>query len=123
MIKGIGIDAVEIERFNNFHTYSYQRLSRIFSSHEIEYCLRNPHKSAERFAGRFAAKEALYKALTQAYGKPPSPFLTLCAHCSIILTPAPQFLVKWQPLQCASGSILATITHTKTTAIAQVIVQ
>ncbi len=30
---------------------------------EIEYCLSNPKKSAERFAARFAAKESVMKAL------------------------------------------------------------
>ena len=60
MVKGIGIDSIEIARFRLWHTYSYRQLSRIFSSEEIDYCLSNIIKSSERFAVRFAAKEAFF---------------------------------------------------------------
>jgi len=123
MIKGIGIDAVEIERFQDFRLYPKKRLSRLFSQEEIIYCLREPLKSAERFAGRFAAKEALYKALTQTYGKPPAPFLKLCSYASITLTPAPHFIIEWEMLELPAFSVLVTITHTKDSAFAQVIIQ
>ncbi|HLC06929.1 MAG TPA: holo-ACP synthase [Candidatus Babeliales bacterium] len=83
MILGIGVDIVEIERFALWHTYSSKKLSRIFSVDEITYCLENKNKSAERFAVRFAAREALYKALCYAYPNNKLPFLTLCAHTTI----------------------------------------
>ena len=56
MICGIGVDSVEIERFALWLDYSKKRLSRIFSLEEIEYCLQQKNKSAERFAVRFAAR-------------------------------------------------------------------
>ena len=65
MIIGIGIDAVAIDRFNTWHTYPQEKLLRIFSEQEISYCLNNKQKSAERFAARFAAREAFFKALGQ----------------------------------------------------------
>ncbi len=83
MILGIGIDTIEIKRFSLWYTYSVKKLSRIFSSQEIEYCLQSQKKSAERFAVRFAAREALYKALCIAFPNNKLPFLTLCTHTTI----------------------------------------
>ncbi len=86
MILGIGVDTVEIERFALWYTYSKKKLSRIFSPQEIDYCLQQPNKSAERFAVRFAAREALFKALSYAQPNYSLPFLTLCSRISIIKT-------------------------------------
>src|SRR5260221_7060347 len=83
MIIGIGVDTVEIKRFALWHTYSRKKLFRIFSQEEIDYVLSNQQKSAERFAVRFAAREALYKALSYAYPDIKIPFLTLCASVSV----------------------------------------
>ena len=83
MILGIGVDTIDIKRFSLWHTYTQKKLQRIFSAHEIEYCLSQESKSAERFAARFAAREALYKALCNAYPEIILPFLTLCAHTTI----------------------------------------
>lgn len=83
MILGIGVDTIDINRFSQWHTYSLKKLRRIFSSEEIEYCLEDTKKSAERFAVRFAAREALYKALSCACPGISIPFLTLCAHTTI----------------------------------------
>lgn len=66
MILAVGHDIVEINRFAQWHTYSTQTLQRIFDIAEIEYCLQHPAYSAQRFAARFAAKEAAYKAVCSA---------------------------------------------------------
>ena len=63
MIIGLGIDAVEVDRFEHWHTYNHKKLSKFFAQEEIDYCLSLPIKSAERFAVRFAAKEAGMKAI------------------------------------------------------------
>ena len=58
-----GIDIVlcqRIERIWRNHTESF--LSRLYTPAEQEYCLRHK-KPVERLAGRFAAKEAVLKAL------------------------------------------------------------
>lgn len=83
MIVGIGVDSVEIERFQYWHTYSRKKLSRVFSSEEIDYCLSVSTKSAERFAARFAAKEAFFKAFCAAFSGAYVPFLTVCRYVSI----------------------------------------
>lgn len=61
MIKGIGVDIIEIARIKE--NLSKQKfMQRIFTSHEITYC--QPKANPEvHFAGRFAAKEAILKAL------------------------------------------------------------
>jgi phosphopantetheine--protein transferase-like protein len=100
MIKGIGVDIVEIARFAQWHTFSHAQLRRIFSEQEIDYCLSVPAKSAERFAVRFAAREALFKALCQAGLGVPIPFLTLCAAVQVSHAPsgAPELIVDWPAL-------------------------
>jgi holo-[acyl-carrier protein] synthase len=77
-ILGIGIDTVEIARFAHWNTFSHAVLSRAFSSDEIIYCMSVPKKSAERFAVRFAAREAILKALSLAYPDIKIPLLRLC---------------------------------------------
>ncbi|NLW56936.1 MAG: holo-ACP synthase [Firmicutes bacterium] len=60
MIKGVGIDLIEVERVANVLERRRRRfLKRVFTPREIEECGQAVH----RLAGRFAAKEALLKAL------------------------------------------------------------
>jgi holo-[acyl-carrier protein] synthase len=95
MILGIGVDSIEIDRFVSWYSYLRKKLLRIFSPQEIDYCLEKPDKSAERFATRFAAREALYKALSYAYPQKKIPFLTLCSHVSIItIDSRPYFIIR-----------------------------
>ena len=67
MMIAIGIDAVDIKRFAHWHRYKKTMLLRFYSSAEIDYCMNVQIKSAERFAVRFSAKEAFFKALYQLY--------------------------------------------------------
>jgi holo-[acyl-carrier protein] synthase len=83
MIIGTGIDTVEIVRFKKWHAKSYQSLCRLFSEEEIAYCMQQPLLSAQRFAVRFAAREAVYKAISEGYYVPVPPFLTLARAISI----------------------------------------
>lgn len=62
-IRGLGTDIIEIERIRNaFQEHGERFLERLFTQDERAYCARYndpfPH-----FAGRFAAKEAIVKAL------------------------------------------------------------
>lgn len=62
-ILGIGNDIIEIARVkSSIERYSHRFLDRVFTQKEQEYCLRH-RDSALNFAGRFAAKEAVVKAL------------------------------------------------------------
>jgi len=60
MVKGIGIDLVEVQQFRAKLTD--ELVNELFTESEIEYC-RSQVRYWENFAARFAAKEATFKAL------------------------------------------------------------
>ena len=63
MIYSIGADIVEVERISELmKAHGDAFLRRVFTEREIAYCNRQK-RPAEHFAARFAAKEALMKAL------------------------------------------------------------
>jgi len=65
MIKnlGIGIDIIEVSRFRKKKYEENKNFyKKIFVKSEINYCLKFKN-SAERFAGKFALKEALIKSI------------------------------------------------------------
>ncbi len=63
MIVGTGVDLVEVERVGQLlDRYGDHFRGRIFTQDEVRYCERFRYK-AERYAARFAAKEAAFKAL------------------------------------------------------------
>ncbi len=63
MIVGMGIDIAEVERIRGaIERHGEVFLRRIFTAKEREYCERFKNKY-ERYAGRFAVKEAAMKAL------------------------------------------------------------
>jgi holo-[acyl-carrier protein] synthase len=63
-ILGHGIDLVETARIAEMLDRHEERfLDRVFTQAEQNYCNRNEKRRIEHFAGRFAAKEAVLKAL------------------------------------------------------------
>lgn len=68
MIRGIGNDIIEIKRITEaVERYGQKFLDRLFTKREQDYC--KQHKESNRhFAGRFAAKEAIVKALGTGFG-------------------------------------------------------
>lgn len=63
MILGIGTDIVEVARIKTiFARYPERFLNRTFTSYEQDYCLKRK-EPALHLAGRFAAKEAIVKAI------------------------------------------------------------
>lgn len=131
MILGFGIDALEIERFFHWHTYSAKALQKVFAESEIAYCLENNIKSAERFAVRFAAKEAFFKALCASF--PQEQFKSLNVFKNVAIKKStnghPILQINWQNFWQASPQLLKTLqihvslTHTKSTATAIVILE
>lgn len=62
MIIGIGVDIVDVRRFESILFQWRDRfIKRIFTDKEIKYCNTKKHP-AQRFATRFAAKQAFMKA-------------------------------------------------------------
>lgn len=62
MIVGIGCDIIEIERIARA-IKSESFIRRVFTAEEVAYCQRRGQQAAASFAARFAAKEAVLKAL------------------------------------------------------------
>ena len=64
MVKGIGVDIIEIERIDrSIRNLGDRFVRKIFTDREIAYCSAKP-TAAQHYAARFAAKEALSKALS-----------------------------------------------------------
>ncbi len=62
-VEGIGTDIIELDRIKNaIDRHGERFLERLFTEKEIDYC-RRYRDSLPRFAGRFAGKEAIVKAL------------------------------------------------------------
>jgi len=63
MVVGIGIDIEEIDRIKeSVEKYGDHFLTKIFTQNEIDYCMTKANKY-QHLAARFAAKEAVSKAL------------------------------------------------------------
>ena len=62
MILGIGTDIFEVERMKNRLEKQPSFIEGVFTDTEIKYCNQFKNK-AQKFAARYAAKEALLKAL------------------------------------------------------------
>jgi holo-[acyl-carrier protein] synthase len=69
MILGTGVDIVEIERLRKILEKQKDRfILRVFTSEEQRFC--NMHRNpAPHYAARFAAKEAVFKALGTGWAK------------------------------------------------------
>lgn len=66
-IRGIGVDVVDVERMKKtLQDQGEAFVSKVFTDAEIAYCRsrKNPH---ENFAARFAAKEAVSKAMQKGW--------------------------------------------------------
>ncbi len=69
MILGIGIDQCEVRRLSRqLESPADEFIAAVFRPGEIAYCTAK-HSPAEHFAARFAAKEAVLKALAAAGGQ------------------------------------------------------
>jgi holo-[acyl-carrier protein] synthase len=62
MIIGIGVDIIEIQRIKEAVEKNSAFIEKVFAENEIDY-LKSRNFRAEYVAGRFAAKEAIAKAL------------------------------------------------------------
>ncbi len=69
MVLGIGIDIIEIERIKqSVDKFGESFLNKIYTQKEIDYCLSKFNKY-QHLAARFAAKEAIYKAMASGWGR------------------------------------------------------
>jgi len=67
MVLGVGIDIIEIERIkDSVEKYGDRFLNKIYTANEIKYCSEKNNKY-QHLAARFAAKEAVYKAVASGW--------------------------------------------------------
>jgi len=124
LIIGCGIDLVKIERIekiikrwgNNFN-------SRIFTPLERDYCEKKKDNKYQSYAGKFAAKEALLKAL--GLGLRGANWKELEIRNDELGQPVIDTSGKLKKIALAKGvsKYFITISHTKEYAIAQVILE
>jgi holo-[acyl-carrier protein] synthase len=121
-VIGIGIDIVEVKRIKNAVTQKKNFLKRIYAENEIKLSDRGKFRY-EELAGRFAAKEAFFKAIKTGWRRG-----VMFKDIVVLNEPsgAPYILLfgKTQEI-AASLSIKHTfvsISHTKDLAIAMVVV-
>lgn len=62
MVKGIGVDIIELDRIDRAIKKSSRFLPRLFTDKEIAY-FESKNMKVESIAGNFAAKEAIVKSL------------------------------------------------------------
>ena len=122
MIVGIGTDIVEVERIQKMMSdHGDHFLERVFTAAEIAHC-QPRREAAQHFAGRWAAKEAVMKALGT--GFTPEVGWT---DIEILTLPSGQpYVVMHGTARTYSeskgiGTILITLSHTKTYATATAI--
>ncbi|MBI5789460.1 MAG: holo-ACP synthase [Candidatus Schekmanbacteria bacterium] len=122
MIKGIGVDLVNIRRVEDIvKRWGEKFLPRVFTSAEIDYAYR--HKNPYPYlAARFAAKEAMLKALGKGIGQGID---WRDIEVSSTGFTAPQIVCHDQALQHlpAGCKIHLSISHDSEYAIAQVVLE
>jgi holo-[acyl-carrier protein] synthase len=115
-IVGLGVDICEIARMERALARHPTMRERVFTPAEIAYCDAKA-RPAESYAGRFAAREAVIKALGGYRGK-------RWQDISVVRAPsgAPSIALEGNAKRRADGSgitdVLVAITHEKTNAVA-----
>ena len=112
-MAGIGIDMVEINRFDKHHKNPESRFCKlVFTQSEMKYL---SQKSQASMAGLYAAKEAAAKALGTGFRE----FWPRDIEIQHDNKGAPRAVLHGKAKQAAQGKeILISITHTKKTAAA-----
>lgn len=119
MIKGIGIDIVEVKRLRDIiQRWGERARKRMFTSKELNYAHMRKKGEFIHLAGRFAAKEAVVKSLGQ-----PTSFSEV--EISKEKNGRPYVTLKGRTKETARErgvkEILITLSHTITYAVAQAV--
>ena len=122
MIVGMGIDIAEVPRIQAVIESQRERfLQRVFTAEEVAYCEQFKNKY-ERYAGRFAVKEAAMKALGTGWSRG---VRWVDLEVVRVRGGKPSLALKGEAKKIADGmgvkNIAVSITHTAEQAMAQVI--
>lgn len=121
MIKGVGVDIIEIVRIQHTIEESGERfLDRIFTPQEIAYC-KSKQDMYQHFAARFAAKEAMSKALSTGWVET---FRWKDVEVMNDRSGQPRITVHGKLKESlAASSILVTMSHSESHAVAMVLIE
>lgn len=124
MIIGMGADIAEVSRLREaIERHGERFVERVFTPREIDYCRRH-RNSVERFAARFAAKEATMKALGTGWRRG---ITWRDIEVSNAKSGKPQIHLTGKALEIfrslGGGRVLLSLTHTEDYALAQVIIE
>lgn len=123
MIYGVGIDMIEVERVQQNISRDAGFKELIFSAGEIEYCESGGNKY-ERYAARFAAKEAFFKALGSGWAEGTHFYEVEIVHAA---NGKPELRLNGQTKQTLSAlgnlSFSVSLSHLKNIATAIVIIE
>lgn len=124
MIVGTGIDIAEVPRIRkSIERFGGRFLNRIFTQAEVRYCDSKANR-IERYAARFAAKEAAMKALGTGWNRG-----VRWRDCEVVRAPGgrPTLLFHGKAAEFAAKlgvkNAALSISHTEEQAIAQVILE
>ena len=124
MIVGLGIDITEVHRIEDaIQRYGGRFLQRVFTEAEIRYCESKANRF-ERFAGRFAAKEAAMKAIGTGWKRG-----VRWRDFEVTREPSGRPIMRFSGVaatfaeRLGAKRALLSITHTSSQAMAQVILE
>jgi holo-[acyl-carrier protein] synthase len=124
MIVGTGIDIAEVPRIRqSIARFGDRFLRRIYTAGEIRYCDSKANR-VERYAARFAAKEAAMKALGTGWSHG-----VRWRDCEIVRMPGGRPTIAFHGQACEIAARLGvkhaalSLSHTSEQAIAQVILE
>ena len=120
-IQGIGIDVVDVQRMKlSLRTWGPAMMKKLFTTTEIAYCKSRKHPH-EHFAARFAAKEAVSKAMETGWsGK------FRWRDVEVVNKPsgAPRIILHDAAVSILRKSAVhLSLSHTKTTVVAFVVIE
>ncbi len=124
MIVGTGVDIVEVERIRRaIDRHGDAFLRRVFTEREAQYCRACAHPE-QRFATRFAAKEAALKALGVGWSRG-AQFLHVEVSNNAFGAPSLTFSGRALELSCELGvsRVHVSLSHHRDFAIAQVLLE
>ena len=124
MIVGTGIDIAEVPRIaESIQRFGERFLRRVFTEGEIQYCDSKANR-VERYAARFAAKEAAMKALGTGWSRG-----VRWRDIEVVRQPGGRPTIKFHgraagfAARLGTKNIALSLSHTAEQAIAQVILE
>jgi len=121
MVKGIGVDIIEIARVKrSIEELGNRFLDKVYTPGEIAYCDAKAHRF-QHYAARFAAKEALSKALSTGWA---GEFRWKDVEVMNEPSGQPAFLIHGTLSELLSGaSVMLSMSHSESHVVAMVLIQ